>query len=703
MAEDDNDERGKLLKINDLANLLSYHSNKYYNEASPEISDSVFDSLRDELESLDPNHPQLSRVGADPPPGSVKIEHEFPMRSLDKANTEEQVFHFVSQTTAKGRRFVCQPKLDGSALSLEYRRGRLVRAATRGNGTRGEDITANVRRIPNIPDKLTWDGDCHIRGEVVMPLDIFEQKYSDIAPNPRNLAAGSLRQKSIDAGKGRAEDLAFFAYGVEFPSGDSKHPDSPNHPEFKYDSEAISWLSSMEIEVAGNEIVSGSEDYDTSNKIIEITKRWTESRYSEPWEIDGVVIKLDRLDKRELLGMTAHHPRWALAWKFPPQEAISVLMEVNWQTGRTGNVTPVSRIAPVIVSGVTVENTTLHNKGEVERLGMSIGDKVRVVRRGDVIPKIIEVLGRATVDDLEGRTHSDGSPFNQELPEASGITIPTKCPRCETILVEDGAFLKCNNLDCPARLERTILYWCRKLELDGIGEKLAKQLCSSGLVSSLADLYRLDERKGELLSLDRMAEKSANNILKQLNNSKSMTLSTFISALGLPRIGPEIATLICSEVETLDELIAMLSDREEAVERLVKIERIGEVVANLLLDGISNRKESILDLHSKIVIVEDNKLVSQGTLNGETFCITGTLSRPRKEIALSIKAQGGKVVSSVSANLDFLVSGDSSGSKMEKATRMGVKIIDEDELYELLGGGILADIPIQRQLSLGEF
>lgn len=703
MAEDASDERAKLLKINDLAELLSYHSNKYYNEASPEISDSEFDSLRDELESLEPNHPQLSRVGSDPPPGSVKIEHEFPMRSLDKANKEEQVLHFVSQTTANGRRFVCQPKLDGSALSLEYRRGRLVRAATRGNGTRGEDVTANVRRIPNIPDKLAWDGDCHIRGEVVMPLDIFEHKYSDIAPNPRNLAAGSLRQKTIDAGKGRAEDLAFFAYGVEFPSGGSKHPDSPNRPEFKYDSEAISWLSSMGIQVAGNEIVSGSEDHDTSNKIIEITRRWTESRYSEPWEIDGVVIKLDRLDKRELLGMTAHHPRWALAWKFPPQEAISVLMGVDWQTGRTGNVTPVSRIAPVIVSGVTVENTTLHNKGEVERLGMSIGDKVRVVRRGDVIPKIIEVLGRATVDDLEGRIHSDGSPFKQELPMASEIIVPTNCPRCESILVVDGAFLKCNNLDCPSRLERTILYWCRKLELDGIGEKLAEQLCSSGLVSSLADLYRLDERKRELLSLDRMAEKSANNILKELENSKSMTLSTFISALGLPRIGPEIATLICSEVETLDELIDMLSHRDEAVERLVKIDRIGEVVANLLLDGISNRKDSIIDLHSKIVIVEEAKVVSQGVLNGETFCITGTLSRPRKEIALSIKAQGGKVVSSVSASLDFLVSESSSGSKMDKATRLGVKIIGEDELDELLGGGILTDIPIPRQSTLGEF
>ena len=532
---------------------------------------------------------------------------------------------------------------------------------------------------------------------------VFEEKYSDIAPNPRNLAAGSLRQKSIDAGKGRAEDLAFFAYGVEFPSGNSKHPDSPYQPGFKYDSEAISWLSSMGIQVAGNEIVSGSEDMDTSNEIIEITKRWTESRYSEPWEIDGVVIKLDRLDKRELLGMTAHHPRWALAWKFPPQEATSVLMGVDWQTGRTGNVTPVSRIAPVIVSGVTVENTTLHNKGEVERLGMSIGDRVRVVRRGDVIPKIIQVLGRATNEDIEGRTHSDGSPFSQKLPEASEIIIPTQCPRCETRLIEDGAFLKCNNLDCPARLERTILYWCRKLELDGIGEKLAEQLCSSGLVSSIADLYRLDERKRDLLSLDRMAEKSANNLLMELENSKSMTLSTFISALGLPRIGPEIATLICSEVDTVDELIDMLSAREEAVQRLVKIDRIGEVVANLLLDGISNRKEAIIDLYSHIEIIEENKTVLQGALRGETFCITGTLSRPRKEIALSIKAQGGKVVSSVSGNLDFLVSGESSGSKMEKATRLGVKIIGENQLDELLGGGILSEIPSERQSTLGEF
>lgn len=703
MAEDAIDERAKILKINHLAERLAYHSNLYYNEAAPEISDSDYDSMRDELAALEPHHPQLSRVGSDPSPGSVKVEHEFPMRSLDKANTAEQVFHFVSQTTARGRRFVCQPKLDGSALSLEYRRGRLVRAATRGNGTRGEDVTANVRRIPNIPEALSWDGDCHVRGEVVMPLKIFEQKYSEIAPNPRNLAAGSLRQKSIDAGKGRAEDLAFFAYGVEFPTGSSRHPDSPSPPDFKLDSDIISWLSSVGIEVAGNEVVSGSEDQDTSDEIMKIAKRWTESRDSEPWELDGVVIKLDRLDKRKLLGMTAHHPRWALAWKFAPQEAISVLMGVDWQTGRTGNVTPVSRIAPVVVSGVTVENTTLHNKGEVERLGMSIGDRVRVVRRGDVIPKIVEVLGRATKEDIEGRLHSDGTPFTQALPDTAEIIAPSQCPRCHTPLIEEGAFIKCDNLDCPSRLERAILYWCRNMEMDGIGEKLAEQLCSSGLVSSIADLYRLSERKSELLALERMAEKSANNILQELENGRSMTLSKFISALGLPRIGPEIATLICSEVKSLDELIDMSSNREYAIERLIKIERVGEVVANLLLEGISKRKETILDLYSQIEIVEDESISVQGILDGQTFCMTGTLTRPRKEIALSIKSEGGKVVSSVSGSLDYLVSGEAAGSKKEKAVKLGVKILTESDLDDLLEGRLLSEMPPVRQATLGEF
>ena len=690
-------------RIKWLAEQLEIHSDLYYNKANPTISDSEFDALRDELKKLSPDHPQLSRVGSDPPPGSEKVNHLFRMMSLDKANSEEEVAHFVSETTAKGRRFVCQPKLDGSALSLEYRMGRLVRAATRGNGKRGEDVTANVRRMMNIPVMLDWEGDCHVRGEVVMPLQIFKEKYSQVAPNPRNLAAGALRQKHVDAGKGRPEDLAFLAYGVEFPSKKDRHPDSPEPPHFKLDSEIISWIEKMGIDVAGNTVVSGEDDASTTNEILSVTKKWFESRDSADWEMDGVVIKLDRLDKRELLGQTAHHPRWALAWKFPPEEAITVLMEVYWQTGRTGNVTPVSRVAPVVVSGVTVENTTLHNRGEVERLGIMLGDKVRLVRRGDVIPKITEVLGPASQTDLDGRLHADGTKFADEIPIRATIETPTICPRCSSELEEEGAFIRCINIECPARLERAILYWCRKLGMDGIGEKLAEQLCSSGMVSSLADLYRLEEREKELIGLDRMAEKSAKNILNELRTTRKMTLIDFISALGLPRIGPEIATLVCSEMQTFEDLMGMIDDRSAAIERLVSIDRIGETVAQLLLDGISDRRDSILDLYSQIEIIEGGELNSKGPLSGSTFCITGTLTRPRKEIALSIKSEGGKVVSSVSGNLHYLVAGASAGSKMDKARRLGVRVISETELDDLLGGTILEDLPEDRQATLGEF
>jgi len=703
MAGDDQGTQGSGSRIEWLASQLALHSDLYYNKAEPEISDAEFDGIRDELQTLSPHHPQLSRVGSDPPAGSVKVNHLFRMMSLDKATTPEEVAHFVSETTASGRRFVCQPKLDGSALSLEYRRGRLVRAATRGNGNRGEDVTANARRMRNVPEALNWRGDCHVRGEVVMPLRVFREKYSRVAPNPRNLAAGALRQKYLDAGKGSPEDLIFLAYGVEFPSGDDRHPESPPPPEFKLDSEVIAWVSEMGIEAAGNSVVSGVDDKSTSEAILSVTREWFDSRDNADWEIDGIVIKLDRLDKRGLLGETAHHPRWALAWKFPPEEAVSVLMEVNWQTGRTGNVTPVSRVAPVMVSGVTVENTTLHNKGEVDRLGIMVGDKVRVVRRGDVIPKITEVIGPSQESDLKGRSHADGSIFSEPLPPRSAIEIPETCPTCSTFLIEDGAFIRCPNIDCPTRLERTILYWCRKLGMDGIGEKLAQQLCSSGLVSSLADLYRLEEREEELISLERMGEKSASNVLDELNSTRSMDLSTFISALGLPRIGPEIASLVCSDLNSLEELIEMTDDREEAIRRLVTIERVGETVAALLLDGISDRKEAILDLYSQIEIVKVTEKPSEGTLSGYSFCITGTLSRPRKEISLTIKSEGGKVVSSVSGSLDYLVAGESAGSKLEKANKLGIRVLSESDLDELLGGAILEELPQQRQSTLGEF
>ncbi len=667
-------------RIAELAKKIAHHSHLYYNEATPEISDAEFDILWDELKSLDSEHPQLRRVGAPIPPGSVKVEHRFPMRSLGKATENKEVAHFVTETTAHCRRFVAQPKLDGSALSLEYRRGRLVRAATRGSGERGEDVTSNALRIPNIPESLPWKGDCHVRGEVVMHLSVFREKYADIAPNPRNLAAGSLRQKNIEAGKGDATDLTFHAYDVLFIPNDEKHPDSPEALQFENDSRAIAWLREMGITPAEEIVVKGTNDDDTTLALLAETKRWTKDRDSAPWEIDGVVFKVDNLAKRELLGQTAHHPRWALAWKFPPEEALTVLLGIDWQTGRTGAVTPVARVAPVVVSGVTVENTTLHNVGEVERLGISIGDKVRVVRRGDVIPKIIETLGIAKISDMRGRFHADGEQFSGNLPPHSSPKIPTECPECSHGLDLDGAFLRCSNLSCPARLARSILYWCRTLEMDGIGEKLVDQLCEEKLVKTIPDLYRLDIEQVE--SLERMGKKSATNVMNQLEATREMPLDTFLSALGLPGIGPELATAFAGIICTMQNLIDLSG---EDLDRLVTIEGVGETVATSLIQGIRSRSQMIEDFNQILHITEVDKTEApSGPLVGFSFCITGSLARPRKEIALKIKAAGGKVISAVSGKLDYLVAGENAGSKLDKATRLGITILNEVELEALI-------------------
>ena len=432
-------------RIEELSAAVRYHRELYYNHSAPEISDADFDNLWDELKSLDPNNSVLHEVGPEPLPGTEKVEHMFPMRSLDKGTTDEDITHFVTQSTFGGKRYLAQPKLDGSALSLEYVAGNLHRAATRGSGERGEDVTLNAKLVANIPLRLNVAADCHVRGEVVMPLAIFEKKYRDVSPNPRNLCSGALRQKHGD-GKADAADLVFCAYDVKFVN---------ESPTANHDSELLVWLQKAGIEPAPWTIF----EADSPQKaMIEHTREWSNKRSDFEFEIDGIVFKLDDLQQRNNLGMTAHHPRWALAWKFPPEEATSVLLSVNWQTGRTGNVTPVARIAPQSVGGVTVENTTLHNPGEVARLGVKIGDKILIVRRGDVIPKIEQSLGRAKPEDLADRYHADGTQFMHELPEECEITIPQICPSCDSSLVVEGAFLKCYNMLCEARTSRSILY-----------------------------------------------------------------------------------------------------------------------------------------------------------------------------------------------------------------------------------------------------
>ncbi len=678
-------------RINQLSAAIRYHRELYYNHSIPEISDVEFDKLWDELKSLDPDNSVLHEVGPEPLPGTVKVEHIFPMRSLDKGTTDQDIVHFVTQSTFGGKQYLAQPKLDGSALSLEYVAGNLHRAATRGSGERGEDVTLNAKLIANIPLRLKIPADCHIRGEVVMPLAVFEEKYRTVSPNPRNLCSGALRQKHGE-GKADAADLVFCAYDVKFVN---------ESPRADNDSELLSWLQKAGIEPAPWTIFKS----DTPQaEMIEHTKRWSEKRSEFDYEIDGIVFKVDNLQQRENLGMTAHHPRWALAWKFPPEEATSGLLSVDWQTGRTGNVTPVARIAPQSVGGVTVENTTLHNPGEIVRLGIKIGDKILIVRRGDVIPKIEQSLGRAKQGDMESRSHADGTSFSSQLPQEQDIEIPKTCPTCDYNLVTEGAFLKCYNILCDARTSRSILYYCRALEMDGIGEKLVEQLLDSGIISSISGLYELTEN--HLTSLERMGKKSAQNVLSELTRTKRMTLGKLIHALGIPGIGPELASLFARHVKTLagmfdwlDQAHAVLGDESygpelneagkpnkvnQAIRILCQHDGIGEKVAIQVRDGLELRRDLIRELSNYLLLEEEPLTASTGKFEGMTFCITGTLSQPRKAIQLMVKSAGGKVVSSISKKLDVLIAGQNAGSKLAKAERLGVRIWDETKLSETL-------------------
>ena len=692
MAQDAKESTSNQSRVAWLSEQIAYHSDLYYNKAQSEISDAEFDALWDELKALDPQHPQLQRVGAEIDPGTVKVDHLFPMRSLNKGTNDEDIAHFVKESSLESTRFISQPKLDGSALSLEYRKGRLVRAATRGSGDRGEDVTKNARKVENVPNRLGVEVDVHIRGEVVMRKSVFEAKYREISPNPRNLAAGALRQKNAD-GKADASDLVFLAYDAKFPPEHMRHPDSIAPPSDAFDSQILEWLTTIAGVKPAPWVVHNSATEDASiDSLCQETQKWSKDRETYGFEIDGLVFKVDDLEKRDLLGMTAHHPRWALAWKFPPEEATSVLLDVDWQTGRTGTITPVARIAPQRVGGVTVENTTLHNLGEIERLEIQIGDKVRIVRRGDVIPKIEASLGAASQHDIEGRVHADGEPFTGKLPQRRAITPPEACPACEGPIEIEGAFIRCTDVQCSARLGRSILYYCRALEMDGIGEKLVEQLIDEGLISSIPDLYRLDEQM--LLSLDRMGQKSADNVLNEIQKSRSMTFSKFLSALGLPGIGPELASAISNHFVQPENLLRWVDESQDdssRISELTSIDGVGEIVALQLRDGIHLRRAFIVDLLTQLTITKEVQVAAGGPFEGMTFCVTGTLSESRKSIQARIKAAGGKVVSSVSGNLSILVAGENAGSKLAKAEKFDVQVWDEKTLMEQLSGDLVEE------------
>ncbi len=656
---------------------IRHHNHRYYVLDDPEIPDAEYDRLFAELQRLEAEHPELitpdsptQRVGAEPRPELGEVRHAVPMISLDNAMNDERLVEFHRRLTVAlpeldPMLYTAEPKFDGLAINLRYESGVLVLAATRGDGTRGEDVTHNARTIPNVPLRLLGDGwpeVLEVRGEVYMPRAGFDRLNARLEErgerpfaNPRNAAAGSLRQ--LDPRVTARRPLRFCAYGWGEIAGEA------GESQFEMLQRLAGWglpISPKLRRVAG---LDGCRDY---------FKALGRRRATLDYDIDGVVFKLDRLPAQIALGATAHHPRWAIARKFPAQEALTEVEAVEFQVGRTGAVTPVARLRPVQVGGVTVSKATLHNLDEVRRKDVRIGDSVYIRRAGDVIPEIVRVL-------VERRP--DGARL---------VELPTQCPVCgsDVIRPEGEAVARCSGgLWCPAQRKEAIRHFAarRALDIEGLGEKLIEQLVDLEWVREPADLYQLTADR--LALLERMGEKSAANLIAALEHSKGTTLARFVFALGIREVGGTTAQLLAEHFGEIEALMAA------SVEDLVAIKGIGPVVAAHIVGFMAqaHNREAIAHLlaagiHWPEVERSDSTSVEPSALplTGKTVVITGTLSRPREEFAARLQGLGAKVTGSVSKKTDYLLAGAEAGSKLTKAEALGVAVIDEAGFESLI-------------------
>jgi DNA ligase (NAD+) len=665
---------------------IEKHNYAYYVLDAPVIPDSEYDRLFAELQQLEteyaglatPDSPTL-RVGGAPRADLPSVRHAVPMLSLNNALVEADAVAFderVRDMLAKaGQRtaivtYACELKFDGLAVTLRYVNGVLSLAATRGDGTVGEDVTPNVRTIRSIPLRLkdTQAGVVEVRGEVLMfksDLERLNRAQRDSEEkefaNPRNAAAGSLRQ--LDARVTARRRLHFFAYGVGELVG-APEPDSQ--------SGLLDWLQSLGVPVCEERATVQGID-----GLLGFYRRAAERRAGLPYDIDGVVYKVDSIQAQRALGFVSRAPRFALAHKFPPQEALTQVLDIEVQVGRTGALTPVARLAPVTVGGVTVTNATLHNEQEVARRDVRVGDTVIVRRAGDVIPEVVSVV--------KERRPIGAQPFR----------MPTRCPVCGSAVerLDQEAVARCTGgLFCGAQRKQALLHFAgrRALDIDGLGEKLVDQLVDSGRVQTPADLYYLDQ--SALVALDRMGDKSAVNLLQAVDKSRHTSLERFIFALGIRHVGESTAQALAAHFGNLDALI----DADEA--HLLEVPDIGPVVAQSIrrfLDEPHNR-QVIAALRKAGVRwpesggTRDCAARTEGPLNGRTFVLTGTLrGLTRTEAAEMIQAAGGRVSASVSKKTDFVVAGEEAGSKLERARELGVRVIGESELRQLLRGATL--------------
>ncbi|EGQ7768576.1 NAD-dependent DNA ligase LigA [Vibrio parahaemolyticus] len=662
-------------RLEELKESLHYHAVRYYVEDNPEIPDAEYDRLMRELLEIEAQHPDLvtvdspsQRVGGKPLSEFSQVTHEVPMLSLDNAfdDSELDSFHKRAQDRIGGesiKQYCCEPKLDGLAVSLLYENGILVQAATRGDGTTGENITENVRTINAIPLKLRgddWPARLEVRGEVFMPKAGFEklnelarQKGEKVFVNPRNAAAGSLRQ--LDSRITASRPLSFYAYSVGVVQG--------------ADLAVSHYERFLQIKSWGLPMCPETKRVDSLADVKTYYQDILQRRDALPYEIDGVVIKIDDIAVQERLGFVARAPRWAIAYKFPAQEEITTLNEVEFQVGRTGAITPVAKLEPVFVGGVTVSNATLHNADEIERLQVKIGDQVVIRRAGDVIPQVVSVI-------------------KERRPEtARDIIFPTQCPVCGSHVerIEGEAVTRCTGgLVCQAQRKQALKHFVSRkaLDVDGLGDKVIEQLVDREMVETPADLFKLSA--GVLTVLDRMGPKSAQNIVNALEKSKLTTLPRFLYSLGIREVGEATAANLAQHFKSLEAIQAATE------EQLIAVQDIGVVVAKHITTFFEEEQNQavVQDLLVQGIHWPEVSAPEQGAelpLEGKTVVLTGTLSQlGRTEAKEALQSLGAKVTGSVSKKTDILFAGENAGSKLTKAQELGIEIKTEQDLLELI-------------------
>jgi len=662
-------------RIDELVSELNHHSRLYHLEDRPVISDAEYDRLFGELLELEAAYSELrrpdsptGRVGEAPASSFAAVEHRVPMLSLDNAMDPAAMLAFDERVRrileAEGDiEYLGEPKFDGAGIELIYEAGRLSVGATRGDGRMGEDVTSNLRLCETIPLALRagsgFPERVSVRGEVTLPIAGFERLNAarlkrDLEPfaNPRNAAAGSLRQlHDIDKERLRALDFRAYAIGEGLPE------------EASTQSEVLEVLQNWGFTVSAD-----ADLCENAAAVIRYHERLLENRNRQPIEIDGTVVKVNRLSDQRELGVLTRTPRWAIAFKFPPQQETTVVEAIEVQVGRTGALTPVAKLKPVHVGGVTVSSASLHNQDEIERKDVRVGDSVVIQRAGDVIPQIVEVV----LDKRPKRTRR--------------FKLPANCPVCRsaTVRLEDEVVTRCPNLDCPAQLKNNLRHLASRgaLDIEGLGEKLVEQLVERGNVKRLSDIFALDAET--LLELERMGEKSAAKLIESLERAKQSTLARFLIALGIRHVGEGVAELLASHFGDLDPILAASQEELEAIEGVGPT--IAESIATFGSDDRNTAETKRMRELGVRWTVSEGAPAAGDALEGKSFVLTGSLERiTREEAKRWIQSEGGKVTASVSKKTDFVVVGDDPGSKARKAEELGVEKLDQAAFEALLG------------------